>query len=99
MGRGRAGWRIEGIRKGKVERQDLLTIQRQLETGNWWRYQTSQMWVLFLQLSLGSGAGVQDCSWQVGGPSAEEVQDQNNAFRGWMGQGRRPSRGKISVEV
>ena len=87
MGRGRAGWRIEGIRKSKVERRDLLTIQRQLETGNWWRNQTSQVRVLFLQLSLGSGAGVQDCSRQAVDPAQRKCRTRSTAFRGWTGQG------------
>lgn len=66
MGRGRAGWRIERIRKVKVERRDLHNAEP-----NWELVETLNFpdkGVLFLQLSLGSGAGVQDCSQQVVDP-------------------------------
>ena len=86
MAWGRAGWRIEGIRKSKVERRDLLTIQRQLETGNWWRHQTSHEGA-FSPVSLGSGAGVQDCSRQAVDPAQRKCRTRSNAFRGWTGQG------------
>lgn len=93
MERGRAGWRIEGIRRSKVERRDLLTTQRQLETGNWWRHRTSQMRVLFLQLSLGSGAGVQDCSRQAVDPAQRKCRTRSMP----SGDGRDKVEGQVGA--
>ena len=37
-GRGGVGWRTEKSRESTAERRKLRAVQRQLETGDWWRH-------------------------------------------------------------